>query len=138
MAKRASMTSDLLTPKGKAQPAAKVSKAGTSDRRTALTVKLDADRYEQLRRYAFEHRLSHQEVMVAALDAFLKLRLHLHRSQAEMGALLGISRQAWSLYETGQRIPNAERIGELALSCGVSTDWLILGKGDLHHKGWNL
>ena len=72
MAKRASMTSDLLTPKGKAQPAAKVAKAGTPDQRTALTVKLDSARYEQLRTYAFEHRQSHQDVMVAALDALLK------------------------------------------------------------------
>ena len=72
MAKRASMTSDLLTPKGKAKPATKVSKAGTPDQRTALTVKLDSARYEQLRRYAFEHRQSHQDVMVAALDALMK------------------------------------------------------------------
>lgn len=57
-----------------------------------------------------------------------ELRQRLQRSRTAMGNLLGISRQAWSLYETGDRIPNAQRIGELAAACGVSTDWLILGR----------
>ena len=68
----AKLVQGLFDGSGKAQPATKVAKAGTPDQRTALTVKLDSARYEQLRRYAFEHRQSHQDVMVAALDALMK------------------------------------------------------------------
>ena len=45
-------------------------KAPTS--RTALTVKLDEPDYEALRLYAFERRLSHQDVIEAAVKSYLK------------------------------------------------------------------
>lgn len=59
-----------------------------------------------------------------------ELRIRLHRSQMAMGQLVGVSRQRWSLFETEYRIPTVTQIADLALACGVSTDWLILGKGD--------
>jgi hypothetical protein len=37
----------------------------------AVTVRLDPDRYERLKVYGARHRLTNQEILVAALDAHL-------------------------------------------------------------------
>lgn len=74
MAKRAELTSGLLAKKGGAAPAITHNHNATTGagERVSLTLKLDQAKYEQLRSYAFKHRLSHQAVMESALDLVLK------------------------------------------------------------------
>ena len=55
-------------------------------------------------------------------------RKKLHISQEELGARLGVSRQAVSKWETGEATPDAERIIALAKVLGVTTDALLLGR----------
>ncbi len=77
MAKSTPLTPDLIARKGEAAPAPEAAdppSAKATNRsvtRKSLTVKLDPKRYQRLRRYAFKHETSHQEVLVEALDAFL-------------------------------------------------------------------
>lgn len=76
--KPAPLTGALFQRKGEAAPATiapqilPVSTAKVSTKRTAVTVKLDATMYERLRVFAFKHNKSHQEVLVDALQLFLK------------------------------------------------------------------
>ena len=39
---------------------------------TAVTVRLDSTRYRQLKIHGLDHGLSNQEILVAALDAYLR------------------------------------------------------------------
>jgi hypothetical protein len=81
MAKTASLTSSLMTKKGQASPA--VVPEGTSqetvkptssamDYYKALTVKLDRDRYEALKRFGIKKDKKSQEIFVEALDLYLQ------------------------------------------------------------------
>ena len=47
-------------------------------------------------------------------------------SQEELAALLNISRQAVSRWETGAAMPDTEKIIQLSRVFGVSTDYLLL------------
>lgn len=47
------------------------------------------------------------------------------RSNTEFAELLGISRQTVGFYCNGDRIPDALGLKEIALTCGVSADWLL-------------
>lgn len=46
-------------------------------------------------------------------------------SQKEIAYLLGLSRSAYALYETGRRDPSLETLLRLADLYGVSTDYLL-------------
>lgn len=37
----------------------------------AITVRLDPDRYNRLKHYGVDHRMTNQEIMIKALDAYL-------------------------------------------------------------------
>jgi|GEM_PF-6541531 len=65
----------------------------------------------------------------------LKDRIHEARcrsgmSQEELAAGIGVSRQAVSRWETGDSLPEAGRIAQLAETLGVSADWLLSGSGE--------
>ncbi|WP_158077360.1 LexA family protein [Caenibacillus caldisaponilyticus] len=53
------------------------------------------------------------------------LRKQQKKTQQDLANLLGISRQAYSNYETGQREPDIESLKKLADYFGVSIDFLI-------------
>ncbi|KIL42629.1 helix-turn-helix domain-containing protein [Jeotgalibacillus soli] len=57
-----------------------------------------------------------------------QLRLHKKKTQQDMAALLGISRQAYGYYENGSRQPDYNAIKLLADYFEVSIDYLITGK----------
>lgn len=48
-----------------------------------------------------------------------------NRTQAEFSEFLNISRQTVSFYENGDRIPDALALRDIALKCGVTSDWLL-------------
>ena len=52
-------------------------------------------------------------------------RKKLNISQEELGARLGVSRQAVSKWETGEAEPELSKIKALASEFDVSLDWLL-------------
>ncbi len=79
MAKIASLTSGLVAKKGQATPAIthekndkSISKTITQDYYKALTVKLDRERYESLKRLGVKLDKKSQEIFVEALDLWMK------------------------------------------------------------------
>ena len=62
---------------------------------------------------------------------FLKqMRKDHHLKQSDVAKLLGISRQAYSKYETGLADPSTETLRKLAEHYGTSIDYLIRGISD--------
>ena len=55
-------------------------------------------------------------------------------SQEQLGAQLGVSRQAVSKWESGQTNPDVAYITELCRLFGVSSDWLLLGKEEAREQ----
>ena len=49
-------------------------------------------------------------------------------SQEELASLMNVTRQALSKWETGQTLPDSEKIIRLSEIFGVSTDYLLKGK----------
>ena len=73
-AKAASLTSGFIATKGKAAPSAEIPIKMTKEdmgERTAVTVRLTNADYRRLKLHGVEHRLSNQDIIVAALDAYL-------------------------------------------------------------------
>lgn len=74
-AKAASLTSGFIATKGTAAPSAempmKMMKEDMGGERTAVTVRLTNADYRRLKLYGLEHRQSNQDIIVAALDAYL-------------------------------------------------------------------
>jgi hypothetical protein len=68
LAKKGEPSTSSVPQPGRGAPAGGVSGAA---RPKALTLKLDAERYLKLRLYAAHHDMTHQDILVAALDAFL-------------------------------------------------------------------
>lgn len=66
-AKPASLTSGFIATKGTAAASVKE----VSGDRTAVTVRLTDPEYRRLKMYSLEHRQSNQDIIVAALDAYL-------------------------------------------------------------------
>lgn len=58
------------------------------------------------------------------------LRKKKHMTQAEMAALLGITRSAYTCYETGVTMPAAEGLCKLADLFDISVDYLLGRKED--------
>ena len=56
-------------------------------------------------------------------DRFLELRGK--RTQEEFAKFLGISRPTVGFYESGQRLPDALVLRQIAEKCNVSIDWLL-------------
>lgn len=53
------------------------------------------------------------------------LRLEAGQTQTEVARLLGVSREAYSMYESGKRQPGLEALDTLAAHFRVSVDYLI-------------
>lgn len=51
-------------------------------------------------------------------------------SQADMAKLCGVTRPAWTQWETGTRRIPAEMATRLAVKLRVSLDWLYIGIGE--------
>ena len=54
-------------------------------------------------------------------------RLRGKQSRREFAALVGISEGSLVKYENGERVPNADTIGEFSIRLDVTADWLIFG-----------
>jgi hypothetical protein len=69
----AAVTQPAPAPQAAAQPAptAPAVPAGKEPRAKSLTLRLSETQYERLRRFAFEKRLSHQDIIEGALLAYL-------------------------------------------------------------------
>ena len=50
-------------------------------------------------------------------------------TQREFAASIGVGRSALVRYETGEGFPSVLVAASIAETCGVSLNWLILGKG---------
>lgn len=78
-AKAASLTSGFIATKGSAAPSAevpiKITKEDTGER-TAVTVRLTNAEYRRLKLHGLERRQSNQDIIVAALDAYLTHEAH--------------------------------------------------------------
>lgn len=48
-------------------------------------------------------------------------------TQAELAAMLDVTENAVTQYETGRAVPKSERLQILAASLGVSVEWLLTG-----------
>jgi hypothetical protein len=70
---QAAVTQPAPAPQPAAQPApvAPAVPAGKEPRAKSLTLRLSETQYERLRRFAFERRLSHQDIIESALLAYL-------------------------------------------------------------------
>ena len=65
----------------------------------------------------------------------LNARKALHKTQQEVADYLGISRQAYSNYESGKREPDFETLLKLGEYLGCSVDYLLGNKNDPAPKG---
>lgn len=77
--KPAALGASIIATKGKALPTAQTqavvatnATCGDSERRTAVTVRLDDERYKKLKMFGLDKKLSNQDIFVAALDAYVK------------------------------------------------------------------
>lgn len=82
--KPASLGADLIVKKGEAAPAltvpqekvatdtvqAKPAKTPLAET-TAVTLRLDRERYKRLKMFGVDNRMTNQDILVAALDAYL-------------------------------------------------------------------
>ena len=59
-----------------------------------------------------------------------ELRTKNRLTQAELGAKLGISPSTVGMYEQGRREPDARILMEMSRLFGVSTDYLLSGRGE--------
>ncbi len=57
-------------------------------------------------------------------------RQHLGQSQQGMGQLLGISKNSWQLYESGNQNPGSQIIAAL-VERGINANWLLAGEGPM-------
>ena len=64
-----------------------------------------------------------QSRMPVFAERFLQLRGQL--SQEEFAKKVGLSRPTVSFYESGERLPDALKLRQIAEQCHVSADWLI-------------
>ena len=74
MAKAAGLDTVLPGTKKKGKPAAAMKKVArkTAERTKALTVKVSPELYRQLRLRAVDSDMSHQNILVAALEEYLR------------------------------------------------------------------
>lgn len=79
--KPAALGASIIATKGQASPtvqnqAPQAVKAANiaidNEHRTAVTVRLDDERYKKLKMFGLDKKLSNQDIIVAALDAYLK------------------------------------------------------------------
>lgn len=68
--KAASLTGSVIATKGAAAPSADI-KAQDEGERIAVTVRLSPSDYRRLKMHGLEKRISNQNIIVAALDAYL-------------------------------------------------------------------
>lgn len=64
------------------------------------------------------------------LDRLKAIRTHLGKSQQAMGQTLGVSKNAWQLYESGTNAPGSQVISALA-RLGIDVHWLLTGEGGM-------
>ncbi|MDO4553649.1 MAG: helix-turn-helix transcriptional regulator [Lachnospiraceae bacterium] len=65
-------------------------------------------------------------------NRLLELRKRNGMSQEKLADALGVSRQAVSKWESGQTTPDLNKITQISSIFHVSTDYLILGKEEIH------
>lgn len=69
------------------------------------------------------------------MQNLINARKAMHKTQQEVAAYLGISRQAYSNYEAGKREPDFETLLKLGEYFDCSVDYLLGTKNDPAHKG---
>ena len=65
----------------------------------------------------------------------IELRKYHNFSQEELAAMIGVSRQTMSKYETGESLPDIEKCKQLANAFGVTVDDLISYEKDDDNLG---
>ncbi len=63
-----------------------------------------------------------------------KLRESARLEQDEFGRLFGVSRNTQGQYERNKAHPNAEYLAAVCHKLEASTNWLLLGQGDMQQK----
>ena len=53
-------------------------------------------------------------------------------TQASLADALGVSKGTVAMWETGKRHPSLEKVGEISVLLGISTDYLIKGNAVAH------
>lgn len=71
MAKAASLTSSVIATKGSAAPSSDI-KAQDDGERIAVTVRLSPSDYRRLKMHGLENRESNQDILVKALNTYLR------------------------------------------------------------------
>jgi transcriptional regulator with XRE-family HTH domain len=70
----------------------------------------------------------HNEVIPLLSKQLLKLRKEAKKTQEDIANLLGITRPAYTAYESGKRQPDYDSLIKLAEYYDVSLDFLLTGK----------
>jgi transcriptional regulator with XRE-family HTH domain len=68
--------------------------------------------------------------MLELAQRIKELRDDLGLPIAEFADLIAVSKSALYNYETGERLPNAEVLGDICKAAGVNPNWLLLGYGN--------
>lgn len=68
-------------------------------------------------------------------ENLIELRKYHNFSQEELAAMIGVSRQTMSKYETGESLPDIEKCKQLANAFGVTMDDLISYEKDDDNLG---
>ena len=68
-------------------------------------------------------------------ERIMNLRQKAGMSQEAFGEKLGVSRQAVSKWETGQTVPDIEKVILISELCGVSTDYILKGEESVKSDG---
>lgn len=68
-------------------------------------------------------------------ENLIELRKYHNFSQEELAAMIGVSRQTMSKYETGESLPDIEKCKQLANAFGVTVDDLISYEKDDDNLG---
>lgn len=55
-------------------------------------------------------------------------------SQADFARKVGISQNAISQYERGERVPTPEVLAKFFTSCNISIEWILLGHGEIYYQ----
>jgi len=67
------------------------------------------------------------EVLWAIGRRLAAARVALEKTQAEISRALGCKPNTWSVYESGDRMPDPETMALFADKFGITTDWVYRG-----------
>ena len=96
-------------------------------KRSLLEIAADI-RYTVTQKSIFQPLERRHTKMEALAYRLSEARKNTHLTQAQVAERLGITTQSVSAWECGTSTPDIEKLPEIALLYGVTTDWLLSGK----------